>query len=124
MPIFLLTPLSRHADDPDWACSRYSGPCLVMAETEDRARAYASGAFVRPLGGIPGTIGWRPGARAAWMQARLVQARAAPSGGRQSALPLGSVVAAGHACPTLGARSDLPDRAPDQPRPDLPAPSA
>jgi hypothetical protein len=71
MPLFLLTPVDRHA--PDWAFSKTSESVQVEAESEARARRRANLFFAI-------TAGFTPGARRQtgsppWDQRHLVTAR-------------------------------------------------
>lgn len=70
MPLFLLTPVDRHASD--WAFSSTRESVQVEAETEERARRRANLFF-----GVAAkaTIGGRRSGSAPWDQRHLVIAR-------------------------------------------------
>jgi hypothetical protein len=71
MPLFLLTPVDRHASD--WAFSRTNEPVQVEAETEERARRRANLFFaIEPS--VTSRAGRKPGAPP-WDQRHLVTAR-------------------------------------------------
>jgi hypothetical protein len=71
MPLFLLTPVDRHASD--WTFSSTNEPVQIEAESEERARRRANlffsvAASVRPAAG-------RQRGSPPWDQRRLVTAR-------------------------------------------------
>ena len=56
MPLFLLTPVDRHASD--WAFSSTNEPLQVEAESEERARRRANLFFARAAGRQSGSPPW------------------------------------------------------------------
>ena len=66
MPLFLLSPVDRHASD--WALSTTNEPVQIEAETEQRARVRASHFFARRNTG-------RHHGHPPWEQRHLVIAR-------------------------------------------------
>ena len=70
MPLFLLTPVNRHASD--WAFSSTCESVQIEAENEERARRRANLFF-----GVAAryTSGGRPLVRSPWDQRQLVTAR-------------------------------------------------
>ena len=72
MPLFLLTPVDRHASD--WAYSSTNEPVQVEAESEERARRRANLFLAVAARATPGAA--RPPGRAPWDQRQLVIARA------------------------------------------------
>ena len=71
MPLFLLTPVDRHASD--WAFSSTNESLQVEAESEERARRRANLFFAVAARVAPGA-GRQP-ARPPWDQRHLVTAR-------------------------------------------------
>ena len=71
MPLFLLTPVDRHASD--WAFSSTNEPVQVEAESEERARRRANLFFTVAVKVTRGAAR-RPG-RTPWDQRQLVIAR-------------------------------------------------
>ena len=71
MPLFLLTPVDRHASD--WAFSSTNEPVQVEAESEERARRRANLFFAAAAKLTPGTGRLRR--RPPWDQRNLVIAR-------------------------------------------------
>ena len=67
MPLFLLTPVDRHASE--WAFSSTSEPVQVEAESEERARRRANLFFAVAAKSTRGS------GRAPWDQRHLVTAR-------------------------------------------------
>jgi hypothetical protein len=49
MPVFRLQPLDAGSDHPAWEVSWHRAACWVVAETPQRARRYANGAFILPM---------------------------------------------------------------------------
>jgi hypothetical protein len=71
MPLFLLTPVDRHASD--WAFSRTNESVQVEADSEERARRRANLFFANAASFTEGAR-QQPG-RAPWDQRHLVTAR-------------------------------------------------
>lgn len=49
MSVYRLQPLDAMLDHPAWEVSWHRASCHVVAETPQRARSYANGAFILPL---------------------------------------------------------------------------